>query len=110
MANRQYRNFGQSDIPATTNTDLMVAVPAGKQRVVNVLFTNRTGSPKTVRLYHRINGIAVAVAQAKLYDASVDANGILEFPSIPCAAGDMLTVYAGATGVSGSADGFEEAN
>ncbi len=98
--------LGKADLAAATNTDLYT-VPAGTVATAFVAFCNRTSADINVRL--AVRSAALANTDYLEYDATVPANGALERTGIALGAGEIVTVYAAAIGVSVRVHGFEEA-
>lgn len=103
-----YKVLGQSDVPATTDTDVYT-VPATKQVVVStVVVCNRTGGAITYRVAVRPDGAAIANQHYLLYDAPIPANSTDTFTiGLTADDGDVLTVYASAVGLSVNVFGDE---
>lgn len=96
----------KASLAATTWT-AVYTVPASTRATVNVRLANRT----TVSVKCRV-AISTTTTPADAdyinYDVEVPANGILEATGLVCAAGEIVTVYAAATGISVRVHGFEE--
>ena len=96
-----YKVLGQSDVPATTDTDVYT-VPADKQVVVStIVVCNRTAGAITYRLAVRPDGAVIADQHYLMYDVSIPGNSTDTFTiGLTADAADVLTVYASAIGLS----------
>jgi hypothetical protein len=97
--------LGKAALAAGTNTNLYT-VPAGKVTTANINLCNRTSASVTVRI--AIRSTVQTDADYIEYDTTLPANGVLERTAIVLAAGEIITVYASADGVSARVHGFEE--
>ena len=103
-----HKVLGQSSPSATTLTTLYT-VPASTQAVCSSLtICNTASSATTYRLAIRPSGATVATQHYIAYDAALPANDTVTLTlGIALAATDVVSVYAGATGVAFSAFGVE---
>lgn len=97
--------LGAADLAATTNTDVYT-VPANRRAAFTVSFCNRTTGDRSVRLALRIS--TLSAADYVEYDAVIPASGVLERSGLMLTAGQIVTAYASATGVSCVIVGVEE--
>lgn len=97
--------LGTAALAAAVNTDLYT-VPAATVATVNISLCNRTAAPIAVRVAVRTG--ALGDAHYIEYDASIPGNGVLERTGIAVSAGEVVTVYAAAAGISARVHGFEE--
>lgn len=96
----------KASLAATTWTGVYT-VPASTKSTANVRLANRTANGIKCRLAIS-NTTTPTDADYINYDVEVPANGILEATGLVCAAGEIVTVYAAATGISVRVHGFEE--
>lgn len=97
--------LGAADLAATTNTDVYT-VPANRRATFTVRFCNRTTGDRQVRLALRTG--ALVNADYIEFDATIPPNGVLEDSGIMLTAGQIVTAFASATGVSCVVYGVEE--
>lgn len=99
--------LGQSD-PANANTTLYTC-PDQTQTVVSVLnICNRTGGALTARVYVVPKGKSTGTGYAVMYDKSIAANTVdTTLKGLTLRGGDIIVVYASATGLVYSAFGSE---
>jgi hypothetical protein len=103
-----HKVLGQSSPAATTLTTLYT-VPSSTQVVCSSLtICNTASSATTYRVAIRPSGATVATQHYIAYDAALPANDTVTLTlGIALAATDVVSVYAGATGVAFSAFGVE---
>jgi hypothetical protein len=103
-----HKVLGQSSPSATTLTTLYT-VPSSTQAVCSSLtICNTASSATTYRVAIRPSGATVATQHYIAYDAALPANDTVTLTlGIALAATDVVSVYAGATGVAFSAFGVE---
>jgi len=103
-----HKVLGQSSPSATTLTTLYT-VPSSTQAVCSSLtICNTASSATTYRVAIRPSGATVAIQHYLAYDAALPANDTVTLTlGIALAATDVVSVYAGATGVAFSAFGVE---
>lgn len=106
MAN-VYKVLGQSNPAATTLTTLYT-VPASTSAVASTLTVCNIGVSTTVRAAVRPAGATLANQHYIIYDAAVNANDTLFFTlGLSLATTDVVSVYAGTTGMSFNLYGTE---
>jgi hypothetical protein len=100
--------LGQLDCPATTLSTLYT-VPASTSAVLSSLvIANRTAASKTFRVSVRVAGAADDPKQYLYYDVTISKNDTFAATlGVTLGAGDIVSVYASATGLSFSAFGTE---
>lgn len=100
--------LGQLDCPATTLTALYT-VPALTSTVLSSLvIANRTSASRTFRVSIRVAGAADDPKQYLYYDVTLVKNDtFVATLGLTLGAGDIVSVYASATGLSFSAYGTE---
>lgn len=105
-----YKVLGQSNPSANTLTTLYT-VPAATSTVVStVAVCNQSETATTFRLAIRIGGEALSVKQYINYDTPLPGNDTITLTiGMTLAAGDVISVYAGAGAVSFNAFGSEVA-
>jgi len=103
-----HKVLGQSSPSATTLTTLYT-VPSSTQAVCSSLtICNTASSATTYRVAIRPSGATVATQHYIAYDATLPANDTVTLTlGIALTATDVVSVYAGATGVAFSAFGVE---
>jgi hypothetical protein len=103
-----HKVLGQSSPSATTLTTLYT-VPSSTQAVCSSLtICNTASSATTYRVAIRPSGATVATQHYIAYDAALPANDTVTLTlGIALTATDVVSVYAGATGVAFSAFGVE---
>jgi hypothetical protein len=103
-----HKVLGQSSPSATTLTTLYT-VPASTQAVCSSLtICNTASSATTYRVAIRPSGATVATQHYIAYDAALPANDTVTLTlGIALSATDVVSVYAGATGVAFAAFGVE---
>jgi predicted secreted protein len=94
MANA-YKVLGQSDVPATTLTDVYT-VPASTETVIStIIITNRSASARTYRIAIRPNGASISDSHYIAYDVPMVANDAATLTlGITLDAADVVSVYA----------------
>jgi hypothetical protein len=106
MAN-VYKVLGQSNPAATTLTSLYT-VPASTSAVASTLTVCNIGVSTTVRAAVRPAGATLANQHYIIFDAAVNANDTLFFTlGLSLATTDVVSVYAGTTGMSFNLYGTE---
>jgi hypothetical protein len=100
--------LGQVEIPATTLTTLYT-VPASTEVVASTaIFTNRGAAARKFRMSIQVGGAADSLKQYIYYDQNVPSNtSFAATLGITLGAGDIVKVYASATGLSVSLFGVE---
>lgn len=102
-----YKVLGQSAPAATTNTDLYT-VPAATSAVCSTLAIANRGVSTTFRVAVRPAGATIANQHYIVYDSAISAgDSVFLTLGISLATTDVLTVYAGTTGLSFSLFGSE---
>lgn len=102
-----YKVLGQSAPAATTNTDLYT-VPAATSAVCSTLAIANRGVSTTFRVAVRPAGATIANQHYIVYDSTISAgDSVFLTLGISLATTDVLTVYAGTTGLSFSLFGSE---
>jgi hypothetical protein len=102
-----YKVLGQSAPAATTNTDLYT-VPAATSAVCSTLAIANRGVSTTFRVAVRPAGATIANQHYIVYDSTISAgDSVFLTLGITLATTDVLTVYAGTTGLSFSLFGSE---
>jgi len=99
--------LGTSDIPATTET-VVYTVPADTFSVVTLNITNRSATPRTVRVALAAAGSADTSEYIE-YDVEILANGVLERTGLALEATRNIIVYADSLGCSAVVYGLETA-
>ena len=98
--------LGQSAPSATTNTTVYT-VPSAKVATFNVNIVNRGSTAVLVRL--AIAGTSSPANSEWIeYDASIEANGVLERSGFVAQAAENVVVYASTANTSVSVYGYEE--
>ena len=106
MANT-YKVLGQSSPAATTLTSLYT-VPASTSAVASTLTVCNFGVSTTVRVAVRPAGASLTGSHYILYDTSINSNDTLFFTvGLSLATTDVVSVYAGATGIAFNLYGTE---
>ena len=107
MANA-YKVLGQSDLPATTLTDVYTVPSATETVISTVILANRTASAETFRIAIRPNGATVSDEHYIAYDVPLAANDSTTLTlGITLDAADVLSVYASAVDMSVNVFGTE---
>lgn len=107
MANA-YKVLGQSDLPATTLTDVYTVPSATETVISTVILANRTGSDMTFRIAIRPDGATVSDEHYIAYDVPLAANDSTTLTlGITLDATDVLSVYASAVDMSVNVFGTE---
>lgn len=103
-----YKVLGQSDLPATTLTDVYT-VPAATETVIStIIIANRTASAETFRIAIRTAGDAVEDKHYIAYDVPIAANDSTTLTlGVTLEATDVLSVYASAVDLSVNIFGTE---
>lgn len=100
--------LGQQNPAATTLTTLYTVPAATEATVSSVVVCNRTGAPITFRVSLAVGGAADDPKQYLWYDVSCPANDtFIGTIGVTMAAGDVLRVYAGASGLTFQAFGVQ---
>lgn len=107
MANA-YKVLGQSDLAATTNTDVYT-VPASTETIIStIVLANRTASSISYRIALRPNGATISDEHYIAYDVPVPANDSTTLTlGITLDAADVVTCYASAVDLSVNIFGTE---
>lgn len=102
--------LGNLDVAATTYTDLY-AVPADTFTVLSVSLANRTAGNITIRLAVTTTAGPSAPNNSEFieYDVVLTPKGVLERTGLVLKTGEIVSVYASATGISAVAMGIETA-
>ncbi len=110
MTTPTYKILGQLDAAATTATTLYT-VPGSTQTVVSYIsVANRNSTSTTFRVWFAVNGAGDDNKQYIAYDIPIGPNESITLGhGTTLGAGDLIRVYAGATGVSFTAYGEENA-
>jgi len=105
---RANKILGQVSPSANTDTNLYT-VPSGAQAVCSTLqICNTTSAAITYRVAVRPGGEAIGTKNYQVYDLSIAANDALPLTiGMTLAAGDVVTVRAGATGMAFTLYGAE---
>jgi hypothetical protein len=100
--------LGTADLAATTYTELY-EVPSDTFSVVSVNIVNRGATEITCRIALTTTVPPSAPNNAEFieYDVSIGGNGVMERTGIVLAAGQIVSVYSSATGVSAVCMGIE---
>lgn len=107
MANA-YKVLGQTDLPATTLTDVYTVPSATETVISTIIIANRTATARTFRIAIRPNGATVTDAHYIAYDVPIAANDSTTLTlGITLDATDVLSVYASAVDVSVNVFGTE---
>lgn len=108
MATSTYKILGQAAPAATTATDLYTVPTATETVVSTITVCNRGTASGTYRISVSPNGAATANADYIVYDASLDAKGIIAFTlGITLDAADKVRVYASSADFSFNMFGSE---
>jgi len=107
MANA-YKVLGQSDLPATTLTDVYTVPSATETVISTVILANRTSSAMTFRIAIRPDGATISDEHYIAYDVPLAANDSTTLTlGITLDATDVLSVYASAVDMSVNVFGTE---
>ena len=107
MANA-YKVLGQSDLAATTLTDVYTVPSATETVISTVILANRTSSAMTFRIAIRPNGASISDEHYIAYDVPLAANDSTTLTlGITLDAADVLSVYASAVDMSVNVFGTE---
>lgn len=98
--------LGRADLAAGVNTTLYT-VPASTVGSVSVNFCNRNAFAVRVRLAVATSGTPTT-ADWVIYDAYIDANGVLEKTGLVLNTGAVVVVYASNSNTTAMVYGFEE--
>lgn len=101
--------LGQEDLAATTLTDTYEVPPATQAAIAAVVFCNRNGAARTIRLSVAKGGAADDPKQYLSYGKTIDPNDSLQFGPFSLGAGDVIRAWASAIDVSVNVFGAEEA-
>lgn len=103
-----YKVLGQSNPAANTLTSLYT-VPAATSTVVSTIAVcNQSETATTFRLAIRVGGEALSIKQYVNYDTPLPGNDTITLTiGMTLAAGDVISVHAGAATVSFNAFGSE---
>jgi len=100
--------LGQLDCPATTLTALYTVPGATSVTVSTLSICNRNAAVRTFRVAVAVGGVADDPSQYLFYDVTLPGNdSIFATIGITLGAGDVVRVYASATGLSFSLFGVE---
>lgn len=100
--------LGQLDAAATTAETLYTVPNLTQTTTSSLIVCNREASARTFRVSIRVNGAAADDKQYIYYDKSVAANDTFSAVlGLTLGQGDVVTVYASATGLSFSLFGVE---
>lgn len=99
--------LGIADLAATTDTTVYT-VPASTLTVATVNVCNRNSTAVTVRLAVAATGTPAA-GEFVEYDATIDANGVLERTGLVLDTGKRIVARSSAANVSVVVMGYEEA-
>jgi len=107
MANA-YKVLGQTDLPATTLTDVYTVPSATETVISTIIIANRTADTRTFRIAIRPNGAAISDEHYIAYDVPVSGGDSTTLTlGITLDATDVLSVYASAVDVSVNVFGTE---
>jgi len=107
MANA-YKVLGQSDLAATTLTDVYTVPSATETVISTVILANRTAAAMTFRIAIRPNGASISDEHYIAYDVPLAANDSTTLTlGITLDAADVLSVYASAVDMSVNVFGTE---
>lgn len=98
--------LGSFDLASATDTTIYT-VPVGKQAACSVNLCNRSAADINVRIA-LTDGSATASKNYIEYGALLSAGGVLERTGIVLSAGEIINVYASASGISAGVWGIEE--
>lgn len=99
--------LGAADLAATTLTNVF-QVTAAKTASFSVSLCNRNSTSVTVRLALASTSASPTAAEWLEYDTTILANSVLERTGLALDATKYLVAYAGSTGVSAVAYGYED--
>ena len=107
MANA-FKVLGQSDLPATTLTDVYTVPSATETVISTVILANRTAAAMTFRIAIRPDGATISDEHYIAYDVPLAANDSTTLTlGITLDAADVLSVYASAVDMSVNVFGTE---
>lgn len=100
--------LGQSDLPATTLTDVYTVPSATETVISTVILANRTAADMTFRIAIRPDGASISDEHYIAYDVPLAANDSTTLTlGITLDAADVLSVYASAVDMSVNVFGTE---
>ena len=107
MANA-YKVLGQTDLPATTLTDVYTVPSATETVISTIIIANRTASAETFRIAIRPDGATVSDEHYIAYGVPIAANDSTTLTlGITLDATDVLSVWASAVDLSVNVFGTE---
>ena len=100
--------LGQSDLPATTLTDVYTVPSATSAVISTIVLANRTSSAMTYRIAVRPAGASISDEHYLAYDTALAANDSTALTlGVTMEATDVLSVYASAVDMSVNVFGTE---
>lgn len=107
---RSYKTLGQATIAVAATPQDLYTVPGGKMSVgSNIQVCNKNAAARTIRIWHRVAGIAAADKHLIVYEYSIPANSFVPLQlGMTLSAADIITIQASNTDVSFALYGFEE--
>lgn len=103
--------LGQAAPAAGVTTDLYTVPAARRAAVSSLIACNTTNVPTTIRVHARINGAAVGVGNAVVYDVDLDAKGRYGFvEGLTVDDADIISVRSVDGGITFTLCGTEEDN